>query len=983
MTETPALVFLDFRVAPSSDGRVLLQAAAFRREARGVPAEWAGEAASGDGAALARAFAPLIDWLKSGLAVTWGDPAEARERFAMWAAGAPETPWADLREPAFVAFPEAAALGLRPLVRRLLGVTGPVVTPYERARALADLYPIVARGVGGLPKELREDGARLMRDTEWPWTYLLSSKFQVPSSKLDQRAGGELETRNQKPETRDSKPPDPTASITPDEIDALFSEGGPFKTLKPDYLRRPGQVAMARGVAEAMEGGQHFVVEAGTGVGKSFAYLVPALLRGARRGRPILVSTHTRSLQDQLESEGIPVVRELLGRPFRTAVLKGRANYLCLLREEEFAAAARSLHPPTGRRFFADDPERDRFDRERLALFLIRVWSARTTRGELRDELPAWLLERLPADLLARTTIDAAHCPGRKCPRYETCHVTRAWNRAREADVVILNHALLLETLIGGREENLPSAETVVLDEAHHLEAVATEVLTRESSVPRLERLLRDLKTDRREGGVLGRLERYVAETGENGRLARALADPVREAAELVEPARASGHRFYDVLEDFVRELPRPAMMAGSPEYGTKLTLTHLLREHPAWEEVARRERDYREELNRLLARLGRALRPLAEAGGDVDEETGSTEPLPFVLERSKKELASAVEDLEELTGLHEEASDAPREDFVYWLEQIPPSDGDRGHVLLSAAPVSVGKALKLSLYDKIPTLVLTSATLAAATGADPYRSLKARLGFHALPADRARFERVPSPFDYRKQVMFLVPSDLPAYGGGRAETRRGYFGAIEAALPPLLRANPGGALVLCTSHEQVDRFHAAARDALAGTGVPALRQRRGISTRRLVEEFREEGRAVLVGTYSLWEGIDVPGMALSMVLMAKLPFDPPGDPLLEARMRHVETLEDGRVFQGMRDVYYPIAITRLKQGFGRLIRRTTDRGVIVLFDERILTSRAYSGFFLQSLPEGLKPMATPLAGMEGEIRKFFAGEGGAQGPTG
>ncbi|PJA02485.1 hypothetical protein COX73_00515, partial [bacterium (Candidatus Gribaldobacteria) CG_4_10_14_0_2_um_filter_36_18] len=371
------------------------------------------------------------------------------------------------------------------------------------------------------------------------------------------------------------------------------------------------------------------------------------------------------------------------------------------------------------------------------------------------------------------------------------------------------------------------------------------------------------------------------------------------------------------------------------------------------------------------------------------------------------KEIKAALFELNSFLHFHQEIIDEPRDDFVYWLENIyfEPGDDKEGKwfSLLKSAPINVGKELKEKLYDQIKSIIFTSATL---TINNSFDFIKSRLGFNFLPEDKTIYRQLFSPFDYSRQVLFIITSDLP-----KPDYQNRYKDFLQAAnetIPEIIKKNKGGALVLCTSHEQIDFLYPRTRNILEKEGRQVLRQQKGMSTKRMVEKFKEDRDSTMFGTYSLWEGIDIPGESLSCLIMVKLPFDSPRNPLIESRMEYIG-LEEESVYEDELNIeettanwnplqiigkrfpisdqelkkqykdpylsyYYPLAIIRLKQGFGRLIRNKTDRGVFVILDQRLKNSDRYSDQFLNSLPFPIKdtykylPFKESLNGIE----KFY-----------
>jgi ATP-dependent DNA helicase DinG len=618
----------------------------------------------------------------------------------------------------------------------------------------------------------------------------------------------------------------------------LLGSDGPLARALPGYGPREQQIAMAEHVAAAFEDRSQLVVEAGTGTGKTFAYLVPALLSGRR----VIVSTGTKTLQDQLYHRDLPAITRAIGRPVRVALLKGRANYLCRHRLDlaEQQAHARGL-----RREVA------------TALPKVRAWSYTTRRGDVA-ELPN-LGEQDPVWPWVTSTRE--NCLGAECPRFEECFVLTARREAQAADIVVVNHYLLMADLVLKEEgfgDLLPGADAIVIDEAHQLPDVAAQFLGYSVSTRQLANLSRD---------VAGELL-----------LAQQMAGNVDSA-----------------LSAFEGQLA--AVLAATEGREARL-------EHAQW--PAR--------LLEALGALGARSDELAEAIAPLGGPDGQA-----AFTRLRERLAESAQRLRELT-----ADEAPG--GVRWAESSP------RNVSAHYAPVDVAKQLSALLEAQPCAWVLTSATLAVG---DDFSHFKRRSGLA-----RARTVRFESPFDFPNQALMYLPKGLGDPGApGHSKA------VIEAALP-VIEASGGRAFILFTSHRGLRE---GAEELYRHWGerppYPVLIQG-GASRDQLLRAFREAGNAVLLGTGSFWEGIDVKGEALSVVVIDKLPFAAPDDPLLKARLAAIREQGGNPFF----DEQVPQAVISLKQGVGRLIRDETDFGVVMLCDTRLVT-KGYGRSFITSLP--------------------------------
>lgn len=638
-----------------------------------------------------------------------------------------------------------------------------------------------------------------------------------------------------------------TQAVDSDDIDELLGADGPFARELPNFAPRRAQQTMAREVQQAIAGRNTLIAEAGTGTGKTYAYLVPALLSGER----VIISTGTKALQDQLYFRDLPKVLSVLGVRLKTALLKGRANYLCLYRLDQNVREGAA------------------FERTQAAqLATIRAWSTRTRRGdrmelaEVPEESPMW----------PRVTSTPENCLGVECAFFDDCHVVKARREALEAEVVVVNHHLLFADLALKQEgfgEILPGAAAFILDEAHQIPELAGQFFSQSVSSRQLTELAQD---------ALGEC------TGITGAIGL-----------LLEPV--------EVLQGALRHL-RLAMDA-LPSRGA----FQLLEDREGVSTALH-------ELRELLATL--------------------TELLASQAERSR-----GFASLHERAALFSERLDriveVQGDRDVRWYEHYP-----RGFALY-ATPLDLAAPMRSLRESTHASWIFTSATLSVAGNFDHFA--------RQLGLDEPRTLSLESPFDYAKQALCYLPQGLPD-PGARDHTQK----VIDAVLP-VLHASKGRAFLLFTSHRAL-RMAAE----LLQHKVPWPLFVQGTAPRpRLLEEFRASGHGVLLGAASFWEGVDVVGEALSVVVIDKLPFAAPDDPVLMARLQALE--QSGiNPFMGWQ---VPSAVIALKQGAGRLIRDVHDRGVLVLCDPR-LTTKGYGRLFLHSIP----PM--PRTRDLGEVQAFF-----------
>jgi len=661
----------------------------------------------------------------------------------------------------------------------------------------------------------------------------------------------------------------------------VFAPGGPLARALPEFEPRDGQVEMAAAVADAFEHGGVVIAEAGTGTGKTLAYLAAAVMSGQRA----LVSTGTKNLQEQIYFKDIPLLRGALGLGFTAACMKGRANYLCLHRLDLAAGNG-------GLGVGADS----------VFLPLIREWSARTETGDRAE------LEDLPEDAAFWNDISASAetCLGAECPRYDECFVTRMRQRAAESDIVIVNHHLLCADAAVRQNaygEVIPACAHAVIDEAHQLEDVATQYFGLSVSTYRLEELARDVE---RALPVLA-----AAGTRERSELERTV-DRVRERAQAFFAEVARAHR--DVGSRTTGQREERVRATESSLGEARDAAVHLIGAIELLESTL------------ALIGAGATAVPSSEtpSGAAAEEERDDSR---VDLDALVRRAGEARTDLRFLLR----AGDS---DYVYFVEL-------RGRgVFLRAAPIDVSKIVRERVLDRMRTTVLTSATLAIDGRFDYIRE---RLGIGS-----ARELQLASEFDFSRQAILYLPARMP-------DPRLPEFAlAAGREVVEILRRSAGRAFVLFTSYATLRNVQAIAQMTL---DYPILVQ--GTAPRsQLLRQFRETPHAVLLATSSFWQGVDVAGEALSCVIIDKLPFASPSDPVTGARLDAIRA-RGGVPFD---EYQVPLAILTLRQGLGRLIRHRRDRGVLAILDPRLRT-KAYGSRFVASLPPA--PIVHDLEGIE------------------
>jgi Rad3-related DNA helicase/DNA polymerase III epsilon subunit-like protein len=688
------------------------------------------------------------------------------------------------------------------------------------------------------------------------------------------------------------RPPD-----DPGLVAALLGPEGPLAGVLPGYEHREPQLQMLLAVAQIQGRGGSLVVEAGTGTGKSLAYLVPSIARAVGHGERVVVSTNTHTLQEQLMTKDLPGLREWLPWDFTACLLKGRSNYVSLRRWRRYLAEV------------CRDADELRFKLKVL------VWLHSTESGD-RSELRLHGREEV---LWARIASDPLDCVGVHCTK-EDCYVHRARAEAEAADLVVVNHALLLaDAEVGGGL--LPPFDHLIIDEAHHLEEAATRGLRQEVDGPGLKALL-DRLGSRSSPAPPGRTGEALASPGwgrgrgENGLLTELLRQPHLGASskaleEAIPLTLSAAERVRGLFESAVQWVG--ARLNEAERRDDSVRLTPLLREDPGWQHV----RLTGENASTALAALDGVLRRAVTGARDW---LGGTEP-----DQGVRELEIIRGRLHGAAQLLGEALMQPDPNRVYWFTLFARTD----NLVLRAAPINVGTLLRDRVYTERTSTVFTSATLAVGGTFDYFRS---RVGLGPEVEELI----LPSPFDFLHQALVCLPTDLPG------PEHEDFDGQVEEVVAAVARRVGGRTLVLFTSHRQLRDVHTALKHRIDLDEVLILGQGIDGQRRHLLKSFEEADRPLLLGTASFWEGIDVPGERLSCVIMVRLPFPVPSEPVYAARAEQVR--------DAFAQLALPQAALRLKQGFGRLIRRSTDRGAVVILDNRIL-GRDYGKAFLDVLP--------------------------------
>ncbi|MFC0214816.1 ATP-dependent DNA helicase DinG [Paenibacillus chartarius] len=719
--------------------------------------------------------------------------------------------------------------------------------------------------------------------------------------------------------------------LTPDFEEFMAQFKDTLRTKFEIYEDRAAQEQMIREVEEALKSDKHLMIEAGTGTGKSLGYLIPALYFGIKTDRKVVVSTHTINLQEQLRDRDIPLLQELFPARFRASVLKGRSHYLCL-RKFEHKINAQDYEP---------------IKEDILIAAQMIVWLGETKHG---DEEELHLPQRGGA-FWHTVASDTDSCLNRACPWFKKCFYHRARHEANISDLIITNHSLLFTDM---KAENrlLPAYKHLVIDEAHHFEEVASKHLGVETPyfgvTGTLQRLYKDIRS-----GQLPTLQFRLQQHAGDERAAKWL-----ETAEEMGPKAVRAKEQWDALCERLYELLSASSSDPSQFENGQLVLRIKPESPPSvWPELQILEDNFYLTVTDIVKPLEKLVGELKEMQDEYDAQSVVTD-----LNGTLKELFRYRDSLRFFMRL-------PDPDYVYWMEAGAYMKS-RSLTLVSV-PHDVSPLLQEHFFDTKDSIVLTSATLSVDKSFDYMRE---QLGLSAAfeaenGTDKLKTVQLPSPFNYRKQALVVIPRDFPNIKGGAAGEAI-FVDALLNSLAEVALVTRGRMLVLFTSSRMLKQVHAGLKERLQPHDIGVLGQGVDSGNRsKLLRQFQDSRAAVLLGTSSFWEGVDIPGDALSCLAIVRLPFQPPNHPLAEAKSELIKKNNQNPFMK----LSVPQAVIRFKQGFGRLVRRASDRGIVIIYDTRVLETN-YGKYFLYSLP-GPKIEHMPSKQLTARIQEWMEGE--------
>ncbi len=832
-----------------------------------------------------------------------------------------------------ILFPEMGSLQLGS-ISRTLGI------PHERphqadsdAEATAHIFLNCMEKLEQLPlltiqrlDRIFEDGSGLQRDLSWFFKQLRQAKEQ--QTVIDMHSGHYFRQFYLRKEEWAADQFERAQSDTEEWIDMPFSDF--YSSLKPAlrarferFEEREAQDQMIAEVYACLEEGKHLLVEAGTGTGKSLGYLIPALHYSALSGSKTVVSTHTINLQEQIRQRDIPLLEHIFPFPFRVSVLKGRSHYLCLRKFEQKLSYS-------DYEYQADD---------RITAGQMTVWLGETEHGD-NEELH---FSGRSHEFWRTVESDTDSCLNRACPWFKRCFYHGARNSANQSDVVVTNHSLLM-TDIKAENRLLPAYQQLVIDEAHHFEDVATKHLGLDAGYYSLINSLSYLAKDSRSGKLPALAAKLAAWQDEQ-------IDDWRQTIEGLLGELVQVREVWDTLSGALFELLGNKSAAAANETG-QLVLRLKADALPAgWQDIQLVE-------DNLFVLLSDVLKSLERLFGEIRERQEELD-----IEAVLTDLSGALSDLYRQRDTIRFIMKLNDAEYVYWLEASP--HYKQKSIQLIAAPTIISPMLKQHFFDAKESVIMTSATLSVNQS---FQYLCDQLGLEgAEQSGKLQTELLPSPFNYREQALVCIPRDFPSIRGNSDET---FVNRLVASLREVALETGGKMMVLFTSYRMLRQVHEALSAKLFPLGLQVLGQGIDSASRsKLIALFQDNPASVLLGTSSFWEGIDIPGEALSCLAIVRLPFQPPNHPLVEAKCEALKNRNQNPFIK----YSVPQAVIRFKQGFGRLVRTAQDKGIVIIYDTRVIDT-SYGKYFLYSLP-GPKIEHMPEKMLVTRIREWMKAE--------
>ncbi len=754
----------------------------------------------------------------------------------------------------------------------------------DDARATALLYWKLWERITELPSSLLQEILQLGADWDWHLEPVFANAYQLKSSEgtSEISAGFPLETRSEDNGIQ-IQPSKTIMSIDSQQIETLFGKGGKLSKRLDAYEFRPQQMEMSLSIAEAFNDSHHLIVEAGTGIGKSLAYLLPSVLWATENGQRVVISTQTINLQDQLLNNDIPLLKEVIDPPFHASVMKGRNNYLCPRRLETLRRRR-----PTN------------VDELRTVIKVL-IWLQNDASGE-KNQIT---LRANEVNTWNRLSAQDEGCTTQRCiaQMYGSCPYHQARKSAEKSHIIIVNHALLMADAMA-ENHILPSYSHLIIDEAHQFEEAITHTLTAQLDSLIISRRIDDLRA----------LLAEFLQSADNiipTKLHINLQEFIKNINDASSVMTIHLLTYFQAIDQFLANIFENRRGRYIPQL--RIVENHRRKENfsiiqTAWDKLA----PFFEAVVDALNQLGKALNRLEkyDIPNQIDLFSG---------------IRSTANYLSEANIILHDFTESPNDNTIYSLQLNQYRDG----ATIRTSPIHVGDLLNKHLLETKDTVVLTSATLQTAGNFDHFKS--------RLQAEAIEASSIGSPFDYKSSTMIVIPSDLPE------PNQPGYQRGVEQGIIELATALQGRMLVLFTSYAQLIETAKAITPRLALGDIVVYDQNQGTGRDNLLETFKNSDKAVLLGTRSFWQGVDIPGDDLSAVVIVRLPFTVPSDPIFAARS---EVYADG-----FNEYAVPDAILRFRQGFGRLIRSQEDRGIVALFDVRVKTKR-YGQLFLDSLPD-------------------------------